>query len=312
MQTHEFSQAVSDLKSFLFVPSGVGILGIGERNTVSNGPDDGTLNKDATSFWNCLRHGNSTQMADNLAGNTTERLCNVGGHGNTGFFETGAGQTGPWDTNQFVYLFNAGTWGPQLQRIAGRYAMMTIWACHTGEGQDGADLVFQMSQFATFPVRATNGYVYTDGTRVWLEANAVWVTATPTAKPSPVNAPTPHPLIMRADQRSFIIDSEGKSISIPLEKVSRVEIERYSITRDKQNLLLSGEVAQMFVWRLLYTEPFELPGQPMAFITAKVTLTFDAGEGQETRTIIVYNDRLAYDAMSKKAYYTRPGQLFVI
>jgi len=80
--------------------------GINERNTVSNGPDDGTLNLNARFFWNCKRHGTTSQAVDNfliataldLGKSDSDFISSLGGfnlcgHGNEGLVETGAGQT---------------------------------------------------------------------------------------------------------------------------------------------------------------------------------------------------------------------------
>jgi hypothetical protein len=300
----------------IFALSGVSPNGIGERNTISSGPDDGTLNKDAAVFWNPLRHGTSTVLANNLVGNTaTEKACNVCAHGNVGFFETGAGQKLPYGPGLYVFTWNQSDWQPQFQRLGARnYLQMTIWACETGQGQDGADLLYAIAQTAGCAVRATNGLVWTNGQSIWLEAGAVWVTATPTQRPSPVGPP--HHLTMALEKdNTLLIRVAGKLMRISPKNVSQIRIERFGIMkRRRAAFLLSGAAAQELAWRLFASKPFKMPGTPSAFITARaeVTLRPSRGKAAQKRSLVIYNDRLVYDTTSQEAYYARPGTSFAV
>jgi hypothetical protein len=245
-------------------------------------------------------------------GNAGERVCNIGGHGNVGFFETGAGQKLPYADGIYVFGWNQFAWGPQFQRLAPRnYAMMTIWACDTGQGQDGADLLFAIAKCVGCPVRASSGEVITNGQNIWLEPNAVWVTATPTMRPTPVGPPH-HVMLERDSDTIFTMEGSGRAMKISLENISEIRIERYGLGGTKRVDRLSGVAARALAWRLFGTKPFKLPGSPLAFVTAQADLTISMGKGKGTRkrTFIIYNDRLVYDTMSHDAYFARPGQSF--
>lgn len=294
----------------IFDVARVSPFGIGERNTISSGPDDGTLNKDAAVFWNPLRHATSTVLASNLLGNTNERACNIGAHGNVGFFETGAGQQLPYGPGLYVFIWNQSDWLPQFQSLKSRnYIQMTIWACDTGQGQDGADLLFIIAKAVNCAVRASNGIVLTNGQSIWLEAGAVWVTATPTQAPTPVGPP-PHSVVALENTDSFSIRASGKLMAVSPSDVSEIRIERYGLMRASAGTeVLTGAAAQALAWRLFASKPFKLPGTPSAIVTAKAEVTVKSvlGKDAETLSIIIYNDRLVYDLKSEEAYFARPG-----
>lgn len=85
----------------------IGISGIGDYNSISNGPDNGANGNLRRIFWKSMGHSTTTEAKNNFLSrpltkdadpnvNNAENL-NIGGHGNNGFLETGCGQTGPQD-----------------------------------------------------------------------------------------------------------------------------------------------------------------------------------------------------------------------
>jgi hypothetical protein len=219
----------------------------------------------------------------------------------------------PNDSNNdsnFVIGWNQFAWNLHFQQIASRnYVMITLWSCDTGQGQDGADLLFNIAKVTNCAVRASSGQIITDGQSIWLEAKAVWVTATPTVHPSP--APKPFHEVAQMDIRDqILITCEGIFMEIPLGKVLEIKFERTLLGGEKRSHTLAGVAAQDLAWRLFSTKPFLLPGSPTAMITAHARVTFATEEETRTETheIIVYNDRLVYDTTSGYAYFAREGQ----
>ena len=125
--------------------------GIGEKNTVSNGPDDGANNCQATHWWKVKRHGNTTQAIDNLfaaailppdlsvpeiytaVGVLGTGAANLVGHANEGQFETGMGQHGAYDDNKILLPWNEWNWGPQFDRIKPTgITYVSLWGCNPG------------------------------------------------------------------------------------------------------------------------------------------------------------------------------------
>ena len=294
--------------SILYAAPAVQILGIGQRNTVSNGPDDGTLDKCAAVWWNSLRHGTTGQMVANLVSHTNERIANVDGHGNTGLMETGMGQNGPFNENTILTSWNQFAWGPVLAGVANQnYFLMVLWGCHTGEGADGADLLFEMAQVAGFPVQATNGFVYTNGQSIWIEPGSVWVTATPTVRPTPVPAPSPHNFLISDEPETIYLVLDGKLVGVSLNDVTKVTVAKSSFTKRQAPYTVSGSLATALAHNIFFTRPTKIPGSPSAFVTAKVSLTFAPGAKAARLNLIIYNDRLALDPNSGYAYYMRSG-----
>lgn len=287
---------------------GLTSFGIGEHNTCSNGPDDGTLNRDARLFWNCLRHGSTAQAAANLLSGTPGGNFNLIGHGNTGQVETGMGQTGPFDAGKIILSWTQSDWEAPLRTlIHANFALLSIWSCHTGEGQDGADLLYSMAQVLGRAVRASNGYMYVDDTHIWFENNSVWVVATPTSRPTPVPAPTPHPLELTRAMDTIWLRSGGRDIEISLNEISDIEVEVISLGGRSRHVRLSNKEAQGLARILFGSKPFTPPGTPLAFITARLTVSFGHERERERKTFILYNDRMLKDDSSDVSYYTLPG-----
>jgi hypothetical protein len=291
--------------------------GIGEKNTVSNGPDNGSLNCNAKHLWNSMRHGSTQQAIDNglsrLMFSVTPALpseltvegalgaggLNIGAHGNDGQFETGSGQTGPFNTNQFVYLYNEDVWGPQLDRIKpSSTTIITIYSCHTGTGQDGADLLFEMAKRSGRAVRACTGFLFCgDPNGIYMENGAVWQVATPTNKPAPIAAPSPH----------FSVDANVKFESTDREYDASdvVDIEFWLQSFGEKiglNKRLSGQTAQYVAANLFYPPAMVISGRVSAMITGHIRVSL-AGSG--VIDFAVFNDRLAVDVKSRTSYYIK-------
>lgn len=283
--------------------------GIGQRNTVSNGPDDGTLNKNAACFWNCRRHGTTSQMVDNLLISVTLKvtppllkvfgqagMCNIGGHGNTGLVETGMGQTGPFNMNQIIMTWNESTWGPQLDRlIPTPITMISIWACHTGEGQSGSDLLYAMALRVGRAVQAGTGFLYTNGQTMWWENGSVWQVATPNSHPAPIAAPSPHPLILKAPK--FEVSSKEFETTEIVELTFSPRDIRFMLLPSKT---IKGKEVKMLAEKLFISHALEMNMSIMGMVTAQLTVKFKSGESID---FDIYNDRLAVDTKSKTAYY---------
>jgi len=299
-----------------YVDGGAGVhiedvhpFGIGEHNTCSNGPDDGTLNKDAARFWNCRRHASTAEAVTNLLLPPAGGNFNIIGHGNTGLFETGMGQTGPFNANELIVLWTQYVWGPQLQRLVpANFALLSLWSCHTGEGADGADLLFAMAQVVGRAVRASNGFLYVNDQNIWFENGSVWVVATPNSRPTPVPAPSPHNLEgIRMTDKIFLRLHAGDG-EVSNECVIEGEIVKNTIGRPTQPQKIPKAEAQRLAVMMLASRPFTPPGTPMALITATISLTFDIDNKEQKRKFVVYNDRLVFDSTSG-AYYHCPTAL---
>jgi hypothetical protein len=267
--------------------------GIGERNTISNGPDDNTLNLDAARFANPARHGSTQQAIDNALALSGGAL-NVCGHGNTGLLETGMGQTGPFDANKLIYLYNESWWGPQLDRIAASpIPLISIWSCHTGEGQDGADLLYAMALHAKRAVRAGTGFLYVNQQNLWWENGSQWQAATPDHKPNPIPAPSPHSFAFNA-----LFEVEEREHGV--EDVRAIEVRSFTTSSKNAPVRLDGAEAQIVIGRLFGFQAIEMSASVSGLVTSQISIEFASG-GKLLFDVI--NDRLALNRNTRTAYY---------
>ena len=282
--------------------------GVGEKNTVSSGPDNGGNNNIAARFWQCARHGSTKQAFDfavSLVSFGTQRLepvvssaggMNIAGHGNEGMLTTGQGQNGPFDTNQFIYLYNEDIWGPQLDRVKPTpITMISVWSCHTGAGPDGAELLYRMAVRCGRAVRAGTGFLYSTPDKMWWENGSVWQVATPSNKPPPIAAPSPHFI---GASSMFEINGQDRTFS----DIGSIEIERCVFDQTVgARKALSGEPATAAAGMLFTSPDLDMKGiSNSGLITAIVKLTFKSGEAI---VFDVYNDRLAVERTGETAYY---------
>lgn len=282
--------------------------GIGEKNTVSNGPDNGANNNVAARLWNCARHG-STQQAFDFAVSFSNSATsspgpnfasaggmNIGGHGNEGLLTTGQGQNGPFDANKLIYIYNENIWGPQLDRVKPTpITMISIWSCHTGAGPDGAELLYRMAERCGRAVRGGTGFLYSNPSNIWWENGAVWQVATPGNKPAPIAAPSPH---FTGASAMFEVNGTEQSIS----ELAGMEIERVIFDQNAgASKMVSGDAAVAAASSLFAPTALDLRGVANSgLITAVIKLRFKSGD---TITLDVYNDRLAIERIGETGYY---------
>ncbi|WP_163132911.1 hypothetical protein [Agarivorans sp. Alg241-V36] len=304
------------------------INGIGDHNSVSNGPDNGANNCIAGRFWNCMRHGSTAHAVSNYLGRlkvmdgssndfegyTKEDAeilkgagnLNIGGHGNEGLLETGVGQNGSFDINKYILTWNQSNWGPELQKLRPKnFTMMSIYSCHSGAGADGARLLWMMANALQRAVRGRTGFTYCGSKGITFEKGSVWQVATPgPTMPNPIPAPTPH-LWEEADMHIRLI-KDTKSTEVPYSDVISIDVERnHQIVRTTNTKTLSGTDAEDFAKLIFGSEPFSADAQVMGFVTAKISITFQ-GE-KNPRKLVIYNDRLVEDTSTKVFYYAMPG-----
>lgn len=249
-----------------------------------------------------MRHGSSNQAIDNAltlfakgALNTGE--LNISGHGNSGLIETGMGQNGPWDLGKIILNWNETVWGPIFERIVpAPVTQITLWACHTGEGDPGSDLIFAMAKRAQRGVRAGTGFLYTNGQSIWWENGTVIQVATPTYRPPAHAAPSPHsfagaPMEFESAGERFttrLVQGISFAPNLPGKKLEFREI--------KGNVAAADIVEKLFAGQALDMSDVSVAG----FITG--TLKVDLGGGKEV-VYTIYNDRLAVQQDTREGHY---------
>lgn len=298
------------LNSFAY--SDVFASGIGERNTVSNGPDDGANNLMASHFWNVKRHGTTAEAVNNglvapltaeqsIAPFTSAGGLNIGGHGNEGQLETGAGQHSAYDGQKWVLLWNEYIWDNEVERLGPTpITVVTIWSCHTGAGEDGADLLFALAKRAGRAVRARTGFTYVSSKELTFENGSVWQVATPEHRPAAIAAPTPHLAILAQ------LEFETASQRIcPVSDIATLQVfPAGPHAWSGQAKSVTGLDAMALATALFHPAPMDMQLSVMGFVTARIQLGFTNGEGIE---FTVYNDRLAVDHHRHTGYYLKSG-----
>lgn len=307
------------------------VSGVNDCNSISSGPDNGANNNLACAFSKAKRHSTtegavnnflaclpqlSAQSADREedADVQTRRVvgnCNLAGHGNEGLLTTGAGQTGQQTEHNYMSNWNEWAWGPQMARLAQKsFPVLSIWSCHTGAGEDGADFLYAVAKRVGRAVRARTGFLYSNvKCEVWFENGSVWQVATPSHRPTAIQAPSEHFLArnIMADKLDSVVPG------LELSAVRRVEILRTSPLANTLGVeALEPETGDLLLKEIAGASAFELPGAPAAVVTAVIGVSYAENStsrvsGTDKRVeFAVFNDRLVVAPNGTSAWYAGP------
>jgi hypothetical protein len=307
------------LEDYFLSKDGVVIAGIDALMTASSGPDNGFLNCCASKYSGALRHANTHQAIDNLAGSlgllgkvdmtAGKRLPWIGGHGSAGFMTTGSGQNGTQDGSNTIGTWNEGSWGPEFDQLKSRnFPILTLLSCDTGAGDDGADLLLAIANRIGKPVRARTGLTTCGDNGITFQNGSTWQVANPGQRPNPIPEPT---LLFDFSVNVMKLEISGVFEEVPLESVSRISITRpYKFLRQslsESSVNLDKKDSQAILRLINFSEPFNPGGMPAAMVTAKIAVFFD-GKEDSPRHFDVYNNRLLHDLDCPKVFYqAAPG-----
>lgn len=292
---------MSDAK---FVVPVISPFGLHECNSISSGADNGANNCDAVHFWNAARHGTTEEMVNNLLA-CGYSACNVGGHGNKGQFETGYGQ-GDYDKLKGINLYNAYYWRPHIERLAAKSSpVLSVYSCHTGEGEEGADLLYYMATILKWAVRARTGFTYCGSNGVTFEPGSVWQVASPDFRPPPIAAPSPHFL---PAYKSIV------TVGDPVATFHFLAVDEVVITKFEQadtgaaTKTLTGPDALSFLEYVKASDLIQIDGSVMGLVTHSIELKHAGGRSSFT----VYNGRMAVDDSDPKlGFYIRDLEILI-
>lgn len=278
--------------------------GVGERNTVSSGrdvkPEDHANDQLASSFVNCMRHDTTIKAVDDMLTAVGQGI-NIGGHGDVGFLETGAGQGGPFPDGQCIHSYNQVSWGPQLDRIANAAIVtISIWSCHVGAEDDGADLLYAMAKRAQHAVRAGTGYLFSDAQGKHWQNGSVWQVATPTSRPAPITRPPGNTIVARAQHPRVIPTPNG---SFRLDEIAEVRVEAVASNRSFTAGIreISGQAAAEFVGHLFVGSPMDFRGISVTALATATIVVRSTGGDEVTFTVL--NGGLAIDRATDTGFY---------
>lgn len=284
------------------------VLGVGNAVTIDSSPDNGFLNCACGAYGGCMRHDSTSTAINNLTGVLQLAIAGtknpiIVGHGNEGLLITGQGQNAS-DPNKYMMTWNEYLWGPEVQRLQPKaFPILTIISCHTGAGQSGADFLFALAKRINHPVQARTGLTYCGGNQLSFENNSTWQVATPTSKPNPIAAPTPH---FTTDLSLVAFDKGG--INMHLDTTAGVEITIYNASavaqKDAQRFQVSGDAALGLLSLIDFNNPFKPGGVPAAIVTGILEIKGKDEKGAPlVRDFTIFNDRLLQDNDTMDVFY---------
>jgi hypothetical protein len=227
--------------------------------------------------------------------------ANLVGHGADGIIVTGSGdEISTYD--KCIGLFNRSYWEPYLNQLRGKVSSLSLWACHPGTGQIGADFLFMLAQVVNVPVAGPTGFIYCGGgyPDLWLEPNSVWQVATPTNKPNPIAAPTPYfqDLIM-----DIKLTENGQIMTMPLATVISVKYTPGKKLETPSTFSMADDKARDLVQLIRFDAPFQPGGIPAAIVTGRLSIIFERDGQRQEREFRIYNNRLLQDVVAPQTYY---------
>lgn len=296
------------------------VAGFGTITTVSAGPDDGANQYVSCSFWKAMRHDSTKRAIDNFLSKVPRDLAdvsdddqdilrkgtgqlNICGHGSDGFLTTGIGQKGSFDPTKSMAIWNEHMWGPELDRLKGvSFTVLTIWSCHTGAGEDGADFLYAVAKRIARPVCGNTGFLYSNSKcKVWREIGSQWQVATPDHRPPAIPSPTPHFLFSHDKEVAF----EGDEMIDP-HKSKKLTLSRRDIADSQKNFEVGvpEQAQRQIIIDLARSVEIELPGHHLGYQSH--TLAIDQTSGRQLEFGIV-NGRMIVDRDGQKGIIVPPS-----
>jgi hypothetical protein len=235
------------------------------------------------------------------------------GHGTEGTIHAGSGMV-LGTADQLIDNSNVKNIG--FNKL-GKSTALWIYACHTGAGEKGAQLLFEIANQTECPVYAPNGFIFlNDNGRFSLQTNAKWQVAFPGSNPpDPLPlAPTPEGLLSLAMELPFggTIPWGGIRSWRSRRRWDRVTKLTYDLkgrptvhsaqpaSEKPMSGSLSSDDARSVVEALGLSGPYRIKGVPGARHTGD--LEFDFGDGPTK--YIVLNNRLIEEVQTCLFYFT--------
>lgn len=246
-----------------------------------------------------FRHGHTNELFDNLSQQspTDGRAVSVG-HGAPGIHCTGeADHCAPPDNTILMADFNHEYWEPLANKIKGKYQLLTLLACETGQGDSGAEFLYDMAQATQSRVRAPDSLIYCGPTGIYFEQGGSWVEATPQSKPTPH---PPKPFVVKETAKlQFRIDGEMRILKP--EDVQFLEFQHRTYRQKEFTTLVGFGPAILQV--VGFGEPFQTLGRPAAIVTGSLRLRLNWEGKPLERQFVLYNDALVEDLEEQDVFY---------
>lgn len=125
----------------------------------------------------------------------------------------------------YIGLDNAASWAPVPATMVGHIQTLRLTGCYVGSGQDGADLLEQVSCAIEAPVLAPTGWAQAVAhENITLQDGSVWQLGQCNMAPHPIpvsNKPTPPP----APALQFLMETGEREV-VPVERVQSLDFKR--------------------------------------------------------------------------------------
>lgn len=270
--------------------------------TISTGPDNGFLACAAGQLGNPPANNTNNQVPGNLLrciGGAARRSVMIVGHGNVGFVKTGNGDGGGTQ-DQYMGNWNIPQWINYISQLRGKCSDLTILACDTGAGNEGADLLVAIANAVQCPVHASTYLVWCGGGRgIYLDPKSQWQTATPGHRPNPI----PKPTFTITDMKTFTFTTSVTSRTFTDVDITGMVLTRINIRGEQHVTRLSSDEAKGLAQLIAFHEPLIVDARPAAMVTGELLLEI----GGEEHKFIIYNDSLLEDAAKRGTFYETVG-----
>lgn len=288
-----------------------GLFRQGCLNSISSGPDEGAVSTMAGMFHKPKRHSNYQECAANILPCRELyglQFCgdyesSIGGHGNYGYFEVGAGQRPNGSSDNWVGLGNLEKWLPFFQppEGGGKMGRIAIYACYTGAGFEGAQLVWELAQITKRQVLAPTGLVWWSNCYVMKAQPGVkWQFADPEMiKPREPMYP-PAIEVNPFDVAKLLITPTESLVDEDMESVS---VTRYTPGLEPRTENFSPREAGMLLGAAMGSQA-NIDGDVSALITADMTFNYRSAPPLH---IQVYGDRLAETSLGRARAHCSPA-----
>jgi len=230
------------------------------------------------------------------------------GHGKPGRINTGCGDTFPDTPDRFLGVGNSDIWRAEIKNsgLKGRLSRLTLCACNTGAGPEGALLVHLLADELDATVRAPTGLVWARHAccEPSLQVGSKWQIAEPgQPAPPPIDAPAPFlgavPLVLLS------IRDQHRFIPVPIDMVTAVLWRtRPAAETDKRvDVKRVGLDAREAAGFVRFDSPLFSETPPTTIVTGGLTLAFNSQGKEIVREFRIHNDSLLQDRQYPTVFY---------
>jgi hypothetical protein len=227
------------------------------------------------------------------------------GHGHPGLVCTSNG-IDCYLPDQSMNTGNYKDWATWAGAWPNKFHSLTILACDTGSGRDGAQFLQQMADAVKMPVRGPTDFIWCknpDG--IVLDQNAQWQEATPgtpgTPAPKPIS-PKFRPYAAMTPETKMMLSTDGGVREVPFGSVDVVSFSTRPVNSPSFQEL-NPTIVRSLVAKINFSEPLKTSYVPDATVTAQFKLRINLPNGPSTKHFVVLNDRLINDSVDRTIYY---------